>query len=50
MDYPKVFRYLQRHLTNKQAYQGPYCKGQSLAKRERGLLRNALQLRKGYCL
>jgi len=42
VDYFKVFKYLQRHLTNKQAYQGLYCKGQSLAKRERGLLKNAL--------
>ena len=50
VDYSKVFKYSQRHLTNKQAYQGPYCKRQSLAKREKGLPRNALQLGKGYCL
>ena len=42
VDYPKVFRYLQKHLTNRQAYQGPYCKGQSLVERERGLPKNAL--------
>ena len=50
VDYPKVFKYSQRHLTNKQAYQRPYCKRQSLAKRERGFFGNALQLGKGYCL
>jgi hypothetical protein len=42
VDYPKVFGYSQRHLTNKQTYQGLYYKGQSLAKGEGGLPGNAL--------